>query len=178
MSRSGRVRPASAATDQVSKLGKPCWPSAASDWARLVANVHRDRPSLQGRDGPIGARRLDLVLAAPSWRRLRGGLRQVCAIGGFDGGTRRQAEPGTAQHRLQRGQANEHILLAAVVAHRANTPDAPVQGPERGANLDAEVVEQGGAYLFAINTCRDVHAGDAHHLVPPVAKYLKSHGLE
>src|SRR5829696_4595289 len=91
---------------------------------------------------------------------------------GLDGGACLTGKTGSSQDRLQRGETDQDVLLAAVVAHRADAPDAAAQWSERRADLDAEIVEHGGAHRLAVDTLRNMHAGDVRHLVPLIAEQV------
>ena len=71
----------------------------------------------------------------------------------IDAGPR--AEPVVAQDCLQRRKAGQHVFLAADIAHGADAPDLAVQRPERGADLDAEIVQHHAAHRVAVDAVRE-----------------------
>src|SRR5436305_935998 len=87
---------------------------------------------------------------------------------GVNAGAGRRLEALAAQDRVERRQRRRDGLLAAVVAHRADPPDPAAQRPERGADLDAEILEEPGPDALAVDALRDVDAGDVRHLVREV----------
>src|SRR5439155_26683837 len=93
------------------------------------------------------------VVSSPDIRYPPTSLRAGAVIdlaGRIDRRARRRLETVAAQHCLQRGQAAQHVGLAANVAHGADAPDLGRKRPERGANLDAEAGQHLAAHLLAI----------------------------
>ncbi|OMP13227.1 hypothetical protein COLO4_02049 [Corchorus olitorius] len=87
------------------------------------------------------------------------------------------AETDVIQHGLQRAQRQHHAIFARVVAHGADAPHFAVQRTERGANLNAEIVQHQFAYLVAVDALRDHHAKHVIHLVSEIAKGFQPHAL-
>ena len=59
----------------------------------------------------------------------------------------------SVQYGVECAERVEHRIGARVVTHGADSPDAPVQRSERGADFNTEIMKQLAADSFAVRDC-------------------------
>src|SRR5207249_3292052 len=86
----------------------------------------------------------------------------ACAGGG--------ANAFVAQHMLEGAEAEQDVLSLRRVSHGADAPDLPLERPERGADLDVEVLDESAPNAKLIDAFRHDHGGDERQ--PPLRRLL------
>ncbi|MNV14197.1 hypothetical protein D3C71_1048720 [compost metagenome] len=96
----------------------------------------------------------------------------------LDRKSRRQLAALPQQRSFKTSKHPQHIILAAAEAHRADSPDLPLQRAEGARDFNAEIVQQHRADGFAVHAFRNGHTGDHRHFAIRIAVQLHLHGLK
>src|SRR5207245_8769354 len=73
---------------------------------------------------------------------------------GVDGGAGGERKSLAPEDALERGEAEKHVLALGRMAHGPDAPDPTLQRPERGADLDAEVLDEPVAHPELVDSVR------------------------
>src|SRR5712691_4529034 len=58
----------------------------------------------------------------------------------------------TAQHVLERGEAEEHVAARGRISHGADAPDSTLELAEGGADLDSEILDEPAAHAQLVDS--------------------------